>query len=85
MSAEIILEERYQADALQKFVQAVRRQEDDGRCVAAVGILLFHDLEDVDADGVTIQTWANMPRAELADFLRSVADDIHMDVQSEVS
>jgi hypothetical protein len=82
MSAETILEERSQAIALQRFVAEVRRQEERGCCVSAVGILVFHEPNEShdDAD-VIIQTWANMHREELVDFLRNITADLRADLQ----
>lgn len=82
MSSEIVLEEQRSSTALQKFVYEVRRQEDRGCCVSAVGILVFHEPDaDHDGEDVIIQTWANMNRVELIDFLRNVVSDLRMDAQ----
>lgn len=82
MSAEIVIDDKRMSDALQKFVGEVTRQEQRGCCVTAVGILVFHEPHvEHDTDDVIIQTWANMNRAELVDFLRTVAADLRLEAQ----
>jgi len=81
MASEIVLEDKTQAAALQRFVRAVRQREEEGCYVSALGVLVYQREDAAPDEGAIIQTWANMDRMELVDFLQQLLAELRADIQ----